>query len=576
MIKYLLKKHLTYWYRRKVKNFGEIVFSLKTKNYDIAVIRHSYIDHQIKKLIHKGLFETMNASEIKELIDKYKQYMLTVDYNEFEEQRDKELSITVNGVFYGGHTAKALNHAVERYRNIHAQNDIDSVKQETEKILSRSNLQEEYKKLSTDKERTIFHWELLKAEMGILHKTYLEQKKLFTEEDKNETSYLGHSMEALMGMLQEKHQKDMQEVQNSTVNSMSITELLQRYIRENQEAKEWSDKNGRDLEYVLGHLASYYNDKDISELTRENFSQFRDMVLRNLPKSSQTKELQDKSTLKVIECVKNKKLDTIGLITINKHLRRLHQVFEWASNCGYIEKNLTKDLKLVDKKKSKKKKTAKIPYSKENLVKLFNDSPWYNEELGKILKYKPQNVFIPLIAIFCGAKPVELGTLKLSAIKKQHGIWGIDFDQMIKTTDSERFTPLSRTLLDIGFLKYVQYQKKQKETLLFPTIKVYKGGGVNFTNDFTQYNRKYITQEKDKSFYSIRHLVNQMFKNKKVHSYIVNDIIGHSQNAHNLDDSVYGDGQMPEKILRDTINECLIYDFLDFSKIKQAIEERYK
>jgi len=29
---------------------------------------------------------------------------------------------------------------------------------------------------------------------------------------------------------------------------------------------------------------------------------------------------------------------------------------------------------------------------------------------------------------------------------------------------------------------------------------------------------------------------------------------------------------MPEEILRDTINECLVYDFLDFSKIKKVIE----
>ena len=57
-----------------------------------------------------------------------------------------------------------------------------------------------------------------------------------------------------------------------------------------------------------------------------------------------------------------------------------------------------------------------------------------------------------------------MGTLKINSIKKKNGIWGIDFNEMVKNTSSERFTPLAQTLIDLGFLKYASYQKKQKET----------------------------------------------------------------------------------------------------------------
>ena len=57
MIKYLTTKNETYWYRRKVKVFGEIVFSLQTKNYNKALLRHSYIDFKIKTMLYKGLFK---------------------------------------------------------------------------------------------------------------------------------------------------------------------------------------------------------------------------------------------------------------------------------------------------------------------------------------------------------------------------------------------------------------------------------------------------------------------------------------------------------------------------------------
>jgi len=567
MVKYLVRRDNHFWYRRKIKGYGEVVFSLQTKNHNIALVRHAYIDFQIKKLMYKGAFELMTVQEIRKLIDKYKIYMIEEEYNNFEDIRDKELTVNIEGKTYGGHTREALGYAINRYKAIHEQNNLELVKEETAKILKRSNFtSEDLAQLKTDKDNKIFHWELIKAEWELLHRAYEEQKEVVQKTDKEEPSISPEIITAYanFAMSQKPIKKS---------NAMSITELLQKYITENQEAKDWSDKNGRDLEYVLGHLASYYNDKDISELTRENFSQFRDNVIRNLPKTSQNKIFIGKSTIEVIRLVKNKKLEKIGLSTVNKHLRRIHQVFEWGSNCGYLEKNLTKDLKLIDKKKSKKKKTVKIPYSQEDLVKLFN-SPWYNEELTKTLRYKPQNIFIPILALFTGAKPVELGTLKLSSIKKKNGMWGIYFNQMFKTVDSERFTPLSQVIIDLGFLKYVQYQKKQKEKLLFPTISVYKSGGINFTNDFTQHNRKYITEEKDKTFYSIRHLVNQMLKNKKTPVYIINDILGHSDGQGNKDIEVYGDN-MPEEILRDTINDCLVYDYLDFSELKKVIESIY-
>ncbi len=77
MVKYLTKKQNMYWFRRRIESFGEIVFSLKTKNYDIALIRHSFIDYKIKKLLHKGTFNIMTVKEIRNTIEKYKTYMTT-------------------------------------------------------------------------------------------------------------------------------------------------------------------------------------------------------------------------------------------------------------------------------------------------------------------------------------------------------------------------------------------------------------------------------------------------------------------------------------------------------------------
>ena len=126
--------------------------------------------------------------------------------------------------------------------------------------------------------------------------------------------------------------------------------------------------------------------------------------------------------------------------------------------------------------------------------------------------------------------------------------------------------------IDIGFLEYVN---KHKNKLLFPSIKYYDNKEPDFTTRISDYVRRYITKEKNKTFYSFRHLVNQRLKNHKVESYIIRDITGHSSND-DLDEIVYGDERMPVHILKEAIDTSLVYDDVDFSHIKEEIHRKYK
>jgi integrase len=506
MINYLTKKKTTYWYRRKIKDYGEVLLSLKTKDYNKALIRHSYFDYKIKRMIYKGLFEKMTVLEIRELINKYKNYMIEEEYNDFEDQRDKDLSITLDGEFFGGHTKEALGFAVDRYGTIHKSNDIEKVKEETSKILQRSNLKEDYEKLETDKERSIFHWELFKTEWELLKENYEEQKER-TGNLKSDEEVINYNLSQQhfnkLETLFQSNPQILEVVKSSNPNNkqdLTVLELTNKYINEKRDAKGWSPRNEKDIKFVLGKLSEHCRDKTVNQLVREDFSSFRDDILKNIPLQITKTEFKDKTIQEIIKIVNKKKYDKIGLTTINKHLKRVHQVFEWGFNTDIVKKNLTKDLYIVDKKKSKKQKTAKIPYTEPELKKIFEDSPWFNENIIITMKYNPEYVFIPLLALFTGAKNTELAQLRVSAIKKKNGILGIDFNQMIKTTYSERFTPLSQTLIDLGFMEYVKFQKRNKQLQLFPAVVVYQDNGTNFTNAYTRYNREFITKEKDKTF----------------------------------------------------------------------------
>ncbi len=131
---------------------------------------------------------------------------------------------------------------------------------------------------------------------------------------------------------------------------MTISRLTYLYIKEMSVTKSWGPKNESDIKFVLGHLANWFDDCDINELDREDFNDFKINVLHNLPKSSQNKIFKGKTTKELIKITIKYKIKTIGLTTINKHFRRVHQVFQWADDTGKITKNLTKNLQTKNKK----------------------------------------------------------------------------------------------------------------------------------------------------------------------------------------------------------------------------------
>lgn len=570
MLKYLTKKNNIYWFRRRINKNKEIVLSLKTKDYNVAILRHSYINFEINYLFANGI-ENMTDEEINSIIDKYKKFMLEKSVNKYSRKRDEELSVMINDKYYGGHTKEALQVAINKYQDIHNSNDYDLVKATTSKILNRSNIKEDFEKLKDEDDIYSFHFALLKAEWELLFKAKIFQESLPNNKQPIQTTVPTYT--PLENKTSSEH--------IASKKKYKISELLNIYIKEKAVANKWSDKNIRDINYVINHLISWYNNCFANDLERNHFTKFRDEVIMNLPKKITNKIFKDKTTKEILEITEKEKKDKLELTAVNKHIGRVNQLFNWASNTGYIDKNFAADLRLKDTRRTKLSKKLKDTYEEEDLINLFEKSPWFSTELKDTLRHNPENIFIPLLAIFNGgAKPTELAQLYTSDIKKHKGIWIIDFnneDDKILKDDyyNSRRVPIAQKILDIGFLDYVNYQKKQKSKQLFPKIVKYKGGGTNFTNTFSIYNKKYITTDSKKTFYSIKHLVNQTFKNNKVDLYIINDITGHSYGSDNKDMGTYGAGQMPESIMKETIDKCLTFDFIDLSKIKQAIKEIY-
>jgi len=580
MVKYLTKKGFTFWYRRRIGQSGEIIFSLATKNYDLAMLRHSYIDYKINQLIIKGSFEIMDTAKIRDIIDGYKEFIKSDEfiYGDEGEARGKALAVEIEGEFFGGHTKTALLQKLTEYGKISQSDDIEKVKEHTEPIIERNNtLKRELDMLADEKERDYFHWKLLKAEVWGLNKAIKQQDKYFGAVEQHQRAFSSPQPIQING------------------NIISISKLTKKYIAEKSKTKEWGAKNENDINFVLEMLDEYFLPKTANQLTRNDFVKFRDDVLPKLPIRIGQNAFKDKSIKEIIKMKyiltddkEEKEILRIGKTTINKHIGRVNQVFAWAADeAGLLEKNFCSKLRYAKPKTAEEKKTAKAMFNTDDLKRWFEISPHFTSELKTTLANKPEHVFIPLIALYLGARNAELTQLHYRDIKEIDGIWCITITgfspdnterKRVKGENSLRTIPIAKGLIDIGFLKYVQ---KQKNKLLFPKIK-YSGEDQEpiFTNEINLYIREHIRQANErKTFMSFRHMVNQNLKNKDVKLYMINDITGHSDRDHgdnNIDINTYGDGQMPLEILQEVINKSLVYDEIDFSHIKEEIHRRYK
>jgi hypothetical protein len=181
--------------------------------------------------------------------------------------------------------------------------------------------------------------------------------------------------------------------------------------------------------------------------------------------------------------------------TIKDKLIRIGAFLNFCVDMEHLDKNrLIYKIKIED---SDKRKEYKI----EQLNSFFN-SKWYTEDLEHNLKEEPHKIWIPLILLFTGARTNEIAQLYVEHIKEKEGIHLFKIkdeqeDQSTKNKSSNREVPIHKTLIDLGFLKYVEYQKKLKKDRLFSGLYLTKnkGYGQHFGKIFNEFKYTWLDEE---------------------------------------------------------------------------------
>ena len=277
-------------------------------------------------------------------------------------------------------------------------------------------------------------------------------------------------------------------------------------------------------------------------------------------------------TIQLLDKLREMNVNKITSKTYHYYINTVIEFLTWCEAQGYIENTRFKTILQSSKKNIPKRgKFQKVNFDKNDLKKIFESKQYISGTFKKATDY-----WVPLIALFTGARLGEICQLKVTDIKKSDGIYCIDIneddeDKSIKTkVSSVRLIPIHQELLNLGLIEYVDELKKLKKKNLFEiTYGIIRGQYHSTQKQMSAYLKKVgitSTANKSKSFHSFRHTVRTRLAELDIEERTIDAIIGHSSEARSIGSKMYTHTKLIKQ--KQSAIKKLTYD-IDFTKMKK-------
>ena len=228
---------------------------------------------------------------------------------------------------------------------------------------------------------------------------------------------------------------------------------------------------------------------------------------------------------------------------IKQKLSRLRTLLQWAADNGHAASNVAHGITIKDPQAAKNKRK---PFDLLALNAIFG-SPIYANGERPTQGRGEAAYWIPLLALFTGARMEELGQLRPSDVVRlsypdpdgtdQQG-WFIhlleaagDNGTELKNAESERVIPLHPELERVGFVAFAQAMKVQGRERLF--CQLTPGPYGNLTHKWGQWFGSYLRDicgitDRRMTFHSFRHTFTDYLRRPDIPEGIQRQLVGHS------------------------------------------------
>jgi integrase len=285
----------------------------------------------------------------------------------------------------------------------------------------------------------------------------------------------------------------------------------------------WTTKTTFENKVIFNLFLEIVNDIPIKLLGHEQGRVYASLLQQLPPRRKLDPRYRD---LSLEELLKTRPGKTMSVSSVNRHLGVITSFLNWAIKQGYITSNVVEG------------KTLKQTIRPDRQRKAFSD-----EDLRLIFSHKKRGLhsycqWLPLLALYTGARIEELCSLYVSDIRQESEIWVFDFNtqhgRRLKNKYSERIVPVHAKLIDRGFLDYC-LKRGQSKRVFLELAKREDIFSADASRWFGRYRHRIGITDERKTFHSFRHTVIDHLKQKLVEPHLIASLVGHAGGSITLD-----------------------------------------
>ena len=291
-------------------------------------------------------------------------------------------------------------------------------------------------------------------------------------------------------------------------------------------SQKWSSST-MDLVNIVGNILFkfFHPNKDITTISRDDLLKFRNTLAHIPTKLNQKAKYKDKSLEQIIRIGKNDA--KLSQVTIQKYMIRVVQFFKYCYNSDYISKSIVNDLNIKVEINPMERKV--LPYSKEEANAIFKIVQNFKETNKSPSKRISANdlYYITMIAAYSGMRINEIVQLRARDIVQHNNVlcFSVNRDdgKSTKNINSIRLVPVHSKLIELGLMEFVKQRASANKS-------IFKVSNKDFSEIFrSQIQRKLISSDKQKTFYSFRHYFIDTLVQQEVEPNIIAQIVGHEK-----------------------------------------------
>lgn len=256
-------------------------------------------------------------------------------------------------------------------------------------------------------------------------------------------------------------------------NVVTVVQAVERFLGDPQRAG-LSSKNSQGYKMGFKLLREIVGDNFLLVDVQRDHARKVQEALAHLPPNA-SKIFPKLTLVQAAEYAKTNGLPPISAKTAENILFNLASFFRWAVREHIIERTPADGLQPTQKKRSKAE--GRQPFCESDLKMLFS-AELYSRHYREVAVDQLGRYWVPLLALYHGARLNELCQLEVADIREADGVPFMRIteesetgeEKHVKTRNAQRDVPVHPVLCQLGFMDYVASAKKSGASRLFPDL----------------------------------------------------------------------------------------------------------